>query len=211
MRKLLIVSGATLLAAGAFAQTAYWSGALTANSPTFNRPTSTGGAGGRPGAAYSVQGFTVTVSGTYTFESSSFSVNGAPTLDTFIFIYSGSFDPNNPTNNFLAANDDFNGTLSLLPGPYSGVGLTSTGTGSSGTQPSSQVMASLTAGTQYYAVQSGWYAANDTNGRGVGPYWDAIGGGPGTVNLTTVPEPASMAALGLGALALIRRRKAAKK
>jgi hypothetical protein len=66
----------------------------------------------------------------------------------------------------------------------------------------------LVAGTTYYLINTSFRATNyvvvGTEGGPVGPWYTGIDG-PGTVN--PVPEPASMIALGLGAVALLRRRK----
>lgn len=206
---ILGVAMAVAAAPNANAQ-AFFSGSLTANSPTWTRALASGTGTSTAGCAYSVQMFYVTASGSYTFETSSLTVAGATTnMDTFEYIYHTSFSPTAQTTNFVAGNDDFTGTLTVLPGPYSGAGVTSTATGAGGVQPSSRLTAALTAGVQYFAVESSFYAANNTNGRGVGPYWAGIGGGPGQVRLGAVPEPATMTALALGAVALLRRRRKA--
>jgi hypothetical protein len=203
------VAMVAVAATNAQAQT-YFSGSLTANSPTWTRALATGTGTSTAGCAYSVQMFYVLTTGNYTFETSSFTLPGTSTnLDTFEYIYHTSFNPTSQLVNFVAGNDDFTGTLTVLPGPYTGVGLTSAATGAGGVQPSSRILnVALTAGVQYFAIESSFYAANSTTGRGVGPYWAGIGGA-GTVRLGAVPEPMSLTALALGAGALLRRRRKA--
>ncbi len=78
---------------------------------------------------------------------------------------------------------------------------------------------SLTAGAKYWlelrGVSNGVYTAWNENDQGLNSnayYWNSGGSGYTTLatsafRVNTVPEPASMAALGLGALALVRKRR----
>jgi hypothetical protein len=198
MRKFFILA-AVVVSASAVAQSnlnAYFNSSLDASDPLWNRST-----GGTPNQYYEVVPFWVATTGAYTYEMSS-SVNfGA--LDTYGFIYRGSFDALSPLTNRIAFNDDFNGTLTVLPGPFAGI--TNLATGAGGNQPSSRMAGvNLDAGVQYWAVQSSWTAFE------TGQYFVGIGGGAGQVNLGLVPEPASMAALALGLAAVARRRRAKK-
>lgn len=147
---------------------------------------------------YQVQAFHVSVTSTYVFE-----INGVTHPDTYALVYGGSFDPNNPLTNLLNGDDDYSGAFSLLGG--SGQGFASSriapGEGSNFDAGAGVV---FNAGVNYYAVVTG-FGNNDA-----GTYNAAIGGGQGDVIAGAVPEPASMVILGLGALAALRRKKAAK-
>jgi hypothetical protein len=210
MKKLALIALALGAVAAAQAAPYFYSGALTANSPTFDNP---GGSSLGSGIHhYSAFEFTVSVSGAYTFEMSSpnTSTTGqSNALDTYLRLYATTFNPGAPGTG-LASNDDFTGALTVLPGPYSGT-IGGTGTGFTGAQPSSRLNAiALTAGTTYFLINTSFrettYVTPLTGNvaGATGPYYVGING-PGNVN--PVPEPASMAALGLGVLALLRRRK----
>ncbi len=115
-----------------------------------------------------------------------------------IFIYESAFNPASAVANYKGGNDDYFSTFTILTGTYAQKSRIDTpqavGSGSS----------VLTANTQYYAVTTSF-----SNGV-TGTYDNAIGG-VGTVNAgSPVPEPASLAILGLGALALVRRRRTSK-
>ena len=169
-----------------FAQsTAFLDGALTEDSLTFNNP----GGQGAGNQHYCVQAFTVDAAGAYTFEMSSPNTTGTPSdaLDTFLRLYQTSFDPSNP-GGAIATNDDFTGTLTVLPGPYAGV-ITSTATGFQGDQPSSRLLnVSLSDGTQYFLVHTTWPSSGNTQvgtaGQPVGQFYTGIAG-PGAITLGT--------------------------
>lgn len=203
-RFLTLAISAVGLSTISHAGTYFYEGDLTANSPTYTNPN-----GGTGPHAYSVLQFTVGTTGAYNIESAS--VNTAPTgsnaLDTFLALYTGSFNPVTPGAP-TAFDDDWTGAFVVLPGPFS---IGSSGTGFAGALPASQMLAvNLTAGTDYYLVNTSFrawnYVGSGTNGLGVGHFYTGISG-PGDIN--PVPEPATMAALGLGAVALLRRRKKA--
>jgi hypothetical protein len=204
--RLLITAAFVVTASFAAAQNAYFTGTLSANDPTWNRPFEDGSGLSGVGTSvfFDVQPFFVAANGTFTFETVAPTPNN---YDTFAFIYQNVFNPATPLVNFVGGDDDFTGTFAILPGPFA---VPPNGTGSGGASPASQVLnVSLLAGTQYYAINSSF-----SNGA-VGTYFSGIGGrsvtgAPIEVTLgliPVVPEPASMAVLGMGALALLRRRR----
>jgi hypothetical protein len=202
---LALVAG---LAAAASADTVFYNGALTTNSPTFDNP---GGSSAGTGVHYySVTQFTVGTSGNYIFEMASPNTNTSNpsnALDTYLRLYSGTFNPASPGNG-IASNDDFTGTLTVLPGPYAGT-ISATATGFTGAQPSSRLNnIALTAGTTYFLINTSFretnYVSTTNEGQATGPYYVGITG-PGTINI--VPAPASLALLGLGGLIAGRRRR----
>ena len=203
--KALTLSALTLVAAASmsYGDIVYGSGALTTTDPTFVNP---GGATTGTGRHYyDVYPLTVSATGTYIFELSSLNTGGATSnaLDTFLRIYANTFHPLAPGAG-QASNDDFSGALTVLPGPFAGIGLTSTATGFTGNQPSSRLgTVSLTAGTTYFMVVTSFRETNfvgtGTTARQTGNYYYGISG-PGVI--TVVPEPTSVALLGIGAVAL---------
>ena len=172
----------------------FFSGALTVADPTFDNP---GGSGTGSGIHYyDVFQFTVGATGPHTIEVSSFNTSGAMSnaLDTFTRVYANSFNPAVPTG-ALTFNDDFTGTLTVLPGPFTTAGLTATATGFTGTQPSSRNLnVNLTAGTQYFLVLTSFRETNfvvpatGSVAGPTGPYW--VGINPG-VNPAGTPTPTS--------------------
>ncbi|MBC8064003.1 MAG: PEP-CTERM sorting domain-containing protein [Chlorobia bacterium] len=204
--KLFAIAALISVVAVSMAQNAYFTGSLTANDPTWNRPLEDGSALSAVGTLvfYDVQPFYVAAAGTFTFETAAPTPNN---YDTFAFIYQNAFNSATPLINYVAGDDDFTGAFTILPGPYT----PTNGTGSGGVTPSSQILnVALSAGIQYYAINTTF-----SNGA-VGTYFSGIGGrgaagGPIDVTLGTlpVPEPASMVALGIGALALLRKRRKA--
>lgn len=210
MKKVLLISVAALAASSAFAAPFYTSGALTANSPTFDAP---GGSGvGTALQYYSFMQFQVSVSGAYTMEMSSLntSTSGVSNaLDTLLVLYTGSFNPASPTGQ-TAFSDDFTGSLTVLPGPYAGIGLTNTATGFQNAQPSSRLAGvNLVAGTDYFAVFSSFrstdFVSTTAAGQATGNYYFGIDG-PGDT-IPAVPEPATMVVLGAAALAAAARKR----
>lgn len=143
--------------------------ASTTGAPQWDRPVGTGpGISGLGPVGYHTQAFTVDTTGTYDFFSDQ-------TYDGFLDLYGGGFNPADPIPHLMAASDDGRG----------GVGT------------SDIVGASLTAGTTYWLVTSGFDAAEE------GDFTNYIGG---VGNVTLVPEPASLALLTLAGLLLARRR-----
>jgi hypothetical protein len=199
-------SAFAVMACFAAAQNAYFTGTMSAGDPTWNRPLADGSglSGVGTNVFFDVQPFYVAASGTFTFETTAPTPNN---YDTFAFIYQNSFNSATPLINFVGGSDDFTGVFSILPGPFAVPG---SGTGSGGASPASQVLnVALVSGTQYYAINSTF-----SNGA-VGTYFSGIGGRSVTGapidvflgELPPVPEPASLAVLGLGAMALLRKRR----
>lgn len=212
MKKLLSLS-LIAISSASFAGTYYYDDSLSSLSPTYHPSiASTVGTGVQ---YYSVFQFTVNVTGGYTIESASpntSSTAASNALDTLLAIYENSFTPATPGTG-IASNDDFTGAFTVLPGPYAGtVGLN--GTGFSGALPSSRIATvNLTAGNQYYLVNSSFrstdFVSVGSSAQATGHFYTGISG-QGTITPTSsVPEPASLAVLGLGGLLLLRRRKRA--
>jgi hypothetical protein len=200
--KLLAVCLLSLLAAVkvSYGDALYASGALTVNDPTFVNPG--GSTSGTSRHYYDVVQFTVALSGAYVFELASRNTTGTPSnaLDTYFRIYANTFDPAAPGGS-IASQDDFAGTLTVLPGPFASIGLTSQGTGFTGAQPSSRLEAvNLTAGTTYFFVITSFrdtsFVGTGSTAQPTGNYWWAISG-PGII----VPEPSTVALLGFGVVA----------
>ncbi len=151
----------------------------TTGAPTWNRPLA-----GAPPTSLSGTGtavpfestlVSVNVSGSYTFNLDA----EADAWDTYAFLYTDPFTSVSPLANVLIGNDD------------------------SPTSLNSEFTISLTAGTQYAFVATGF-------GNGdFGDYTTTVTG-PGTATFGAVPEPASMTALAIGGLALLRRRRSSK-
>ena len=163
----------------------------TTGGATFNRPVANGAlppvpppSGVGTAVRYQTTAFTVGTSGSYVFQMSAVSpVN----WDTYLGLYSGSFNPALPFANALIYNDD-NPTIGL-----------------------SGFTIALTAGTSYFAVATG-FANTDFGTYNLsitGPGTITIGGGG-----AGVPEPATWALLvggfGLvGGAMRVRRRNVA--
>jgi Fungalysin metallopeptidase (M36)/Fungalysin/Thermolysin Propeptide Motif len=107
-------------------------GTITASSPSYLRPNGdniTVYAVG-PNVLYRAYHFTAPSSGSFTFATS---VTGATITDTYVSLYQDSFDPANPATNFVRGDDDISSTNFL-----------------------SSLTQTLTAGTNYVLVVSGW-------------------------------------------------------
>ncbi len=193
--KLLSVLALGTIAASSFATDLLWSGDTTGQ-PTYNRLsglTSLSGVG--TAVRYHVTEFNVTVTGNYVMEALT---SG---WDPFIYIYTGSFNPATPLVNIQNGDDDYAGAFSVITG--TATSLTASRMALGETTNFSNVGGTMfTAGTSYFAVVTGFGNAD------FGTFNAGVGGGPGDVlRGSAVPEPASFAVLGLGALALVRRRR----
>ena len=179
MKHALIAATALFaFAAPAAADTVVVSGDTT-GAPTYNRAltTTTLSAVGTDNP-YEVTTFTVDTTGTYTLALNS------DVFDTFLSLYSPSFDPSNALANILAVDDD------------------------GGPDFNSLISFTLTSGTTYLAVATG-FAPEDFGAYTLtldGPGDITLGGGGGLV-----PEPATWAMM-IGGFGLaggaLRRRKA---
>jgi hypothetical protein len=214
--KTLAISTLALLAAAnlSYADIVYGNGVLTTSSPTAHvTGQSTTGSGIH---YYNVFELSVSQTGTYIFELSSRNTTGTPSnaLDTWLAIFANNFNPaapGTPQN----SNDDFTGTLTVLPGPFSGIGLTNVATGFTGAQPASRLATvNLVAGTRYFMYVSSFretnYITTGSQAQPTGAYYYGISGAG---IITVVPEPTTVALFGFGALAVgvaaWRKRKAA--
>jgi hypothetical protein len=172
-------------------------GQLASTDPTFVRPNSFSGTGtpaaGFSSAQYDLIAFQVPTSGNWFISMiSSGSANAS--------IYTGNFDPANPTANLLRSGQTFYGT-STVPAVGGVTRNTLTGQGydlNSGTIPG----VNLTAGTTYFYAVSGSAATTPIN-------WQIYSEGPGnaSINLVPVPEPIALSMLAGASMLMMRRRK----
>ncbi|CAN5558749.1 hypothetical protein BH09PLA1_BH09PLA1_27160 [soil metagenome] len=145
----------------------------TTGGPTWQRPNTTGGLSNTgSNVPYQVVPFTVDTSGPYLVTTDT---SGTAGYDGYLALYGGSFSAGNPLANIVALNDDLNSAPELK----------------------SQVSVALTAGTQYFLVQSGF------NNGDFGA-WTGTIVGPG---LATVPEPAIGFAMLFAMLSATRPRR----
>jgi hypothetical protein len=179
IRYLLILSCLALIAglqmSAARAATFTYSGPITAGSPTFNpsRPLGatntcaspfTGLSAQDPG--YNAFGFSVDVTGVYQIAMNSNTFNTpSPVNDGMLFLYQGSFDPNNPNTNLIAKGDAPSTCPAGSPGPCCA-------------QCGYISCATLTAGTRYILVTT----PNQTGSTGT--FTNTISG-PGNITSPT--------------------------
>jgi len=150
----------------------------TTGSATYNRTLEDMSALSAVGTAvsYDTFAFSVDTAGTYTFRSVALPL--LDRWDNMLFLYQGSFDPNNAVLNGVVGNDDFNGNIG-----FSGFDVT------------------LSTGVAYVLVTTGF--ANDDLGR----YLNVIRG-PGDVTAPVPePESYAMLLSGLAVLGFLARRR----
>ena len=181
MKSVLSLLAFAALAAASSAADYTFSGLLTATSPKFNRPV----AGAPP----------TSLSGTGTAVNYAQLLFTVGTSGTYIFTSASVLTP--------APTDDSFAVLYLgALNPTSPLKNALIADDDSGAGAQARFSYSLTAGTTYGYVTT-------TFSNGVTGTFSNLISGPGTVTTQAVPEPASFAALGLGAVALLRRRKRA--
>lgn len=200
------------LAGASFAGTYFTNGALGAGDATWANPG--GSTSGSAVQYYDAFQFTVDLTGNYTIEMASPNTSTSGTsnaLDTYLWLADGTWSAGTPMGGYIDDNDDFTGALTVLPGPYAGTVLPN-GTGFTGAQPASRLLnMALTANTVYTLVQTTYRQTDFVNsGSTAGATGNYYTGISGQGNIQAVPEPASMTALALGAVAMLRRRKSAK-
>ncbi len=153
----------------------------TTGAPTWTRPIANGNA---PPTSLSGVGVNVPYQATLVSVSASgsytFDMVAATGWDTYAFLYTDPFSSVAPLTNILIGNDDEPNSLN------------------------SRFSLNLTSGTQYVFVGTGFDSVE------FGDYRLEVTSQVGTATFGAVPEPASMTALAVGGLALLRRRRASK-
>lgn len=174
---LLTISAMALTAAPALAGNYSFNGDTTGGL-TFNRPTDAGDALSLIGTEvpHLSLSFTVSQSGSYNL---SLNAVDPGSYDTFMHLYSGSFNPSSPLDNFFAANDDAPG------GSAFGSALTGV---------------SLTAGNSYVFVLDGF--GNTDFGA-----FNASISGLGDISINSVPEPSVLSLGGFAGMGLLMFRQ----
>ncbi|PZP28497.1 MAG: hypothetical protein DI603_19135 [Roseateles depolymerans] len=109
MKLSLLAAGVALLMVGAAqADTFTITGSLSESDSTFNRPLTLSSLSGVGTAVhYDSFSFLGASGGAYEFR---MTTGPAPTFDTFLLLYAGSFNPASPLTNLVALNDDLAGS-----------------------------------------------------------------------------------------------------
>jgi hypothetical protein len=158
------------------------SGNLTGVTTVFQRPTNLTTLNAGTAFRYNVHTFVAPTTGTYMIAGNWLTrdATGAPIFyDGHLELYEGSFNPLTPLVNLVGVDDD---GLQVPPG--------------TSVFNSSAMWLNLTAGQSYSAVAT-TFSSGSTGA--VNPYTIYVAG--------PVPEPATMAVLGLGVIPFLRRRK----
>lgn len=176
MARFAALVGVLAIAGSAGAQVTSFNGDTTGQ-PIWNRPVA-----GNPPTSLSGVGLTVTWQSQPLYVTVGgdyvFQETATGAWDNFTFLYQNSFDPNAQLTNVLIGNDD-NPSVGLSGFTYN-----------------------LTPGTQYFFISTGF----DTPDFGAFQVAITPPSGSGGVFLGTVPEPTSLALVGLGAGGFAWRR-----
>lgn len=195
MKKCMAIAGfiaAATIAGAASADTVTFNGVLEDGDGIFDSPH---GSSTPTEFLFDAVEFSVDADGEYGFYSFyPGNVDADENMDGLLILYTGSFDPANPDNSTSFDDDYTAGDVAILAG-FDGDAVG---------QNASGFAANLVAGETYFLVQTTFSDSPTSFGQPNGPYESVITG-PG--NISIIPAPAAFALLGLGGLAVSRRRR----
>ena len=215
MRNLFVLAAFAAVGTSALAQTGFVYTGDTTGDPVFRRPDNfTNTTSNNRQTRYEAREFQVSADGVYVGELRA-------TFDPYLLVYVDAFDPAQPNLNLVNGDRRYAGNFTVLAGSVQNQSIFNRGARIFASEPSDTnneqfvrgAGLPLLAGRKYISVVTAFFEPGNATaafGAGTeGSYEVGIGGGPGNVSaFQPVPEPATMAALGLGALALLKRRRA---